>query len=155
MFISRDRLKRLEAGVKSSLEGLDGLRRVIEGHQTTPPQPYDDAPLWDAIDKLREAIDGQRLAIAEGIERVDRAERRVQQSVRRARARLREHGVEDDGVEAEFAQLRFLDGTGGGEGGVQPVHDPVATPPRPDLSALPGQWGDAEVTAILKAKGMA
>ena len=51
-----------------------------------------------------------KLAIAEGIERVDRAERRIKDTVRRARKKLADSGLVDDGLEAEEQELRLLDG---------------------------------------------
>lgn len=51
-----------------------------------------------------------RLAIAEGIERVDRAEKRVQKTVSSARKLVRENGLEHAGLEAEYSELLERDG---------------------------------------------
>lgn len=67
------------------------------------------------------------VAIAEGIERTDRAERRVRSVVQRARKELAKLGYEDPGLEAEAQELRLVDGDGGEEDGVRPVPASVET----------------------------
>lgn len=139
--------------------GLDALRRDVDalagdisGLKTAPRASYDDGELWDAIKELSDRLDEMRHAVAEGIERVDRSERRIKQTVRRAREKLEAAGFTDDGVEAEAEQLQLLDGRGSGEGGMQHMPSSVGAG-RPDLSAFPGVWGDAHVAAILRARG--
>ena len=46
-----------------------------------------------------------RIAISEGIARVDRHEKRVQKTVTSARRLVRDSGVEHAGIEAEYAEL--------------------------------------------------
>jgi len=55
-------------------------------------------------------IDQLRLAVSDGIERVDRAEKRVQKTVSGARRLLKENGLEHAGLEAEAEELRSRDG---------------------------------------------
>jgi len=50
------------------------------------------------------------IATAEGIERVERYERRINATVQRARKQLSEQGLESSGLEAEAADLRIVDG---------------------------------------------
>jgi len=76
------------------------------------PQPYDDANVWGAVHDLgalikeaRERTDGIVLAVAEGIERVERSERRVRQTVASAKRRFEAEGYVDPGLEAEAAAL--------------------------------------------------
>ncbi len=72
------------------------------------------------------------LAVSEGIERVDRSERRIYATIKRARKELKKLGYEDPGLEAENTQLRLVDGEGGSEGGmpvVQGQMDGAADPP--------------------------
>lgn len=81
------------------------------------------------------------LAIAEGIERVDRAERRVKATVQSARRRMERAGYVDDALEAEAEQLELEDARGGGGHGVPPVYDDVADDqPAFDPTGLPGDW---------------
>lgn len=132
------------------------LRR-FERLETAPTQPVELGPIREQlhqlvdgynalkadIDTIEEELRDQKLAIAEGIERVDRAERRVRAAVGRAKKRMEELGYVDEGLEAEAAQLRELDG-GPGEGeGMHPVPSDVgrdAEDFRRALAALPGDW---------------
>jgi len=76
-----------------------------------------------SVEDLSGDLASLKLAVAEGIERVDRAERRIRASVRRARKELLERGLVDDGLEAEDAQLREADGDGGDDDGLQLVQE--------------------------------
>lgn len=128
--------------------------RAIERIETAPPPPVDLEPIRE---QLRQLVDGHnalrqdlqelehesKLAIAEGIERVDRAERRVRAAVGRARKRMEDLGYVDEGLEAEAAQLQLGDGALSEEEGVQPVRAGVASREdelRAILSSLPGDW---------------
>lgn len=133
------------------------LRR-FEGIETAPPSSYDDSEvraaltshrahieeLTDAIADLEETSRDQTLAIAEGIERVDRAERRVRAAVGRARKRMEDLGYVDEGLEAEAAQLREIDGDDGQEQRLLALRGGVEeTPnghPGGDMTAFPGRW---------------
>lgn len=93
------------------------------------------------LEVLEKANHELTLAVAEGIERVDRAERRVRAAVQRARQRMADLGYEDEGLEAEAQGLHELDAGGGGEEGVQPVQAGVANPfEGVDISVFPGDW---------------
>lgn len=63
------------------------------------------------------------LAVAEGIERVTRAEKRIQKQVTGARRLVREAGLEHPGIEAEFAELESRDAEAGQE--LPPVPTPL------------------------------
>lgn len=140
----------------ADLEEAHGqIRSRLETVSTASRPPYDDRALQEAVQHLRDRLDTLTHAIAEGIERVDRSERRIRQVVTRARQKLADSGLADDALEAEAEQLQLLDAERSGGRGVQPVHAPVASAPAPDLSILPGAWGPDDVTVILKAKGMA
>jgi len=111
-----------------------------------------------AHDQLEEAVSQQTIAIAEGIERAERAERRVRASVQRARAKLREHGLESDALDAEAAQLREDDGGRSREGGMQPMPAHMANgAAAPDSEAqlsflkrvVPGMWTPQNVAQLL------
>jgi len=77
-----------------------------------------------------ESFDGWRkelvIAVSEGIERTDRAERRIKATVARARGQLANLGYEDPGLEAETVELRLIDGEPSGKSGVPPVPAAVA-----------------------------
>lgn len=75
----------------------------------------------DTEDRIRRLT----AAIAEGIEHVDRSERRVRAVVQRAQQRVRDAGYEDAGLEAEAAELRRIDGEGSGPEGMQTMHEDV------------------------------
>ena len=79
------------------------------------------------------------LATSEGIERVERAERRVRATVTRARKELAAEGFESPGLEAEDAELRLLDGGRGEAGEVHPVREDVEPLGPPPGFGIPGQ----------------
>lgn len=71
-------------------------------------------------------VESLRFAIAEGIERTDRAEKRVQKTVAGARRLVREAGIEHAPLEAEVAQLQSRNDEGGGERELPAVPEGVA-----------------------------
>lgn len=132
-----ERFERVKTAVtRPTKEAYDdtALRAALDSHRA-----HIEA-LTDAVSDLEEKDREQTLAIAEGIERVDRAERRVRAAVQRARKRLEEHGYEDPGLEAEAEQLQLLDGDGGEAEGVPAMHGDVGVHPAADMSAFPGRW---------------
>jgi len=66
-------------------------------------------------------------AVADGIERVDRSERRIHATVKRARKELADGGLESPGLEAEANDLRLLDGGRSEEQGMPTVREELAT----------------------------
>ncbi len=92
------------------------------------------ASLDTAILDLEKRFADTNLAVAEGIERVERTERRIASTVARARKELRESGYDHPGVEAEAASLRNRDGDGSDGSGVQPVPGAVAEAADPPSS---------------------
>ena len=71
------------------------------------------APLSAAFTELEKRLRDTNVAVAEGIERTDRSERRIASTVARARKELRESDFEHPGLEAEAHELRKVDGDGG------------------------------------------
>jgi hypothetical protein len=136
-----------EAAVKDVQAALQTL-------QTAIPPTYDDHELRVALDTLEDRMSSLREAVAEGIERVDRSERRISQVVRRAKERYEG----DPGVEAEYAaldhgqQLQLGHGEGSGGGGVQPMHQALEGR-RLDLSAVPGEISDEDIAALMSRHG--
>jgi len=78
------------------------------------------------LDQLTTQIKDLTFAVSEGIERTDRAERRVRGVIQRARKELEARGYDDPGLEAEAHELRLVDGDGSKDGGVPPVSEEVA-----------------------------
>jgi len=82
----------------------------------TPPDPSDrtEPDLW------RSELDGQMkqltLAVSEGIERTDRAEKRVRKTITAARKLLKDSGLEHPALEAEADEIRERD-----DQGIQPL----------------------------------
>ena len=112
------------SAVAAHLERIDALAAVVEELASQGK---------DLEDRVREYV----IALAEGIERVDRSERRVKATVARARKELEANGLVDPGVEAEAEQLRLVDAARGSDRGMQPVSEsvePVIVPP----SGFPG-----------------
>lgn len=126
-----------ETPSRASPEPFPDLR-AVEERLNEHEQALDG--LAAAVNQLGERIDDQRLAIAEGIERTERAERRIRASVQRARARLADSGLADDALDAEAEQLRFIDGDGSANGRVPPMRESMGGPPARDMSAFPGSW---------------
>ena len=122
---------------------LDGIISRIDALETTPalpppPLPTGEIlaelearlasqlePLSGALRELERRLKETNVAVAEGIERTERTERRIASTVARARKELRESGYDHPGVEAEDHELRKVDGDGGDGGGVQPVSGAV------------------------------
>jgi len=95
--------------------------------------------LWGSLEAFEKrtlnAIAELRLAVSDGIARVDRADKRIQKTVTSARRQLREAGIEHAGIEAEFAELPASDEGGGEDQGVLPLQAPVE---RDGPSGIPG-----------------
>lgn len=152
-------------GVVLALVALGGLAMVdrrsqnrferLETAPTPPPhEPVDLGPLEERLDQHASAINStqaaleelqgelrdQNLAIADGIERVDRAERRVRSAVSRARKRMADLGYVDEGLEAEAEGLREIDGDEGAGEGMPAMRGDLGGPPARDMSAFPGRW---------------
>ena len=119
---------------------LDALREQLGGYLTrlerveSAPTPDDRVTNLEALSLEQERtlkdVDHQikelTFAVSEGIERTDRAERRIRNAIQRARKELAKLGYEDPGLEAEAHELRIVDGDRGGDGGLPAVSDEVA-----------------------------
>lgn len=157
MFNRRHRLDELEKRLDKLERTLEGIAERINDVETGPVQPYDDRAIFQALEELEGRMQHLTLAIAEGIDRVDRSERRVKQTVRRAQQKLAAHGFEDDGLEAEADQLRFFDGDGGEGGGMPPVREDVGGPGPTEeelatWASIPGSLNNEDFDRILAAK---
>lgn len=89
---------------------------------TMVTQAYDDGWIRETLLAQSVVLKDQTLAIEEGIERVARAEQRVKEAVRRAKARADAAGYEDPGVEAEVAELDRRDDGGSEQSELSLLH---------------------------------
>jgi len=116
--------------------GVVGVRaiRVLSATITgySPGSSPDLAPiladvvaLQTAQNDFQERMDRLTKAVAEGIDHVDRNEKRVRGILTGARNRFASAGYEDPGVEAEVESLPPVDEESGGEEELQPVPDDV------------------------------
>lgn len=96
---------------------LDALRERLA---LLEPLPHD-------FKAIEQTLKEMTFAVSEGIERVDRAERRIKQTIKRARKELAEHGFQSPGLEAESAEIQSVDGGGGETHGVHTLQEGVAT----------------------------
>jgi len=136
---------------RDTRRALDALREQLGGYLTrlerveSAPTPGDRVTNLEGItlahgtllDDVHQKIKELTFAVSEGIERTDRAERRIRNAIQRARKELSARGFEDPGLEAEAAELRLVDGDGGGEGGVPAVPTEVAEV-EPEASSIKG-----------------
>lgn len=79
-----------------------------------------------------------------------RTQNRINATVGRARKELLDHGFEAPGVEAEFDELRLVDGDGGEESGLPAVPEQVGPFSH---EGIPGEGVTSE--QLLKARGYA
>ena len=117
--------------VTSLREGYDMVRTAVAGLTERANQATAE------LNDLREAHKDLVLAVAEGIERTERAERRVKAVVKRARKELADSGLTDPALEAEDRELSPVDEERGENGGLQPVRGAVA-PAREEPSSVRG-----------------
>ncbi len=110
------RLDHLESAPppKYDLERLRGIMAGVSGQTNDRLDALDLAVR--AVASISETTDQRlkdlTLAVAEGIERVARSERRIHAVIKRARKELAEHGFESPGLETEAAELQLADGKG-------------------------------------------
>ncbi len=77
------------------------------------------------VEEIRAKVEKWTAAIAEGIERTERSERRIRSTVERARKELKSLGFAHEGLDAENAQLRIVDGANGAVEGLSEVPEIV------------------------------
>lgn len=143
----RERTKVLESapGADGAVDALAATVDRAASEASAASRSHDDA-----LEDLDRRIVTLTLATAEGIERVDRAERRIRNTVQRARKELAAEGFESPGLEAEAAELRLVDGSGGEEEGLPPVREGVV-PDEPQPAGIPGHF-DQETLRNLRSR---
>ncbi len=136
--------KDLRRALDALQEELAGYRSRLESVESAPTASDRVLNLEElgvaqdsALEQLTTKIKDLTFAVSEGIERTDRAERRVRGVIQRARKELGARGYEDPGLEAEDYELRKVNGDGGKDGGVPIVPEEVATV-EPEASSIHG-----------------
>ena len=130
----RDRLEHLDSIPTSDFSPDIQLRfaalsqRDVELQHGYEANCDDIRQLADNIDEMETWRKEIVIAVSEGIERTDRAERRIKATVARARGQLAKLGYDDPGLEAEAVDLHLIDGERGGDERVPPVPQKVAQP---------------------------
>jgi len=112
------------AGALGAFLAYRGLGERIESTPSWVESQYDDSPLKRQLADLTQAV-------AEGIERVDRAERRVKATVRSAKKELADAGFQHPGLNAEDAQLQLVDDIGVDPGPLPGLPDVLEDAPDP------------------------
>jgi len=101
-----------------------------------PPEivanPYDDSEIRSLLGLHEDRFEALTLAVAEGISHVSRAEKRINGTIARARKGLSDNGMESPGLEAEYGELRAIDGGGEPESPVLPMPSQVEAFARDD-----------------------
>jgi len=87
---------------------------------------YNDTAILQALDDQERRMDLLVLAVSEGIERVERSERRVRQTISSAKRRFEAEGYLDPGLEAEASLLPEDDGSSGEDEQLRILPDDVA-----------------------------
>ena len=147
-----DRIKALESA--PSPDGvLDSLAARVDA--IAAEAKADSHSHSDAIEDLDRRMVQITLATAEGIERVDRAERRIRSTVKRARSELAEFGYQSDGLEAENAEIRLVDARGSEDEGVPPLRLDVGDAgaefgeqQHPQPKGIPGHFSQEVLKAL-------
>jgi len=125
---------------KDTRRALDALREQLGGYLARLERVESAPTAGDRVVNLEELASAQErtladqqqkikdltFAVSEGIERTDRAERRIRNAIQRARKELAARGFDDPGLEAEDQELRIVDGDGGGDREVPAVSEEVA-----------------------------
>lgn len=109
------RLEILEAA--TGMDGAASLEAALKALETS---------LRSELRTQADQVKRLTLGLAEGIEKVERKERRIDAVIGRARKELADSGVESPALEAENTELRLVDGTGGEEQGVPTVREELA-----------------------------
>ena len=122
------RLCDLETAPRPALE-LEPIRQELTDIRTSlSAERHETDQLISAVGALERQAKEFLHALSEGIERTDRAERRIKATVARARKELRARGMEDPNLESEAFELRERDGERGDESGVLELHGEVEEP---------------------------
>lgn len=131
--------------IERRLQGLEAqgieLARVRDLALEAVAQAQDAQATAKLVSGYDARLNHLTLAVAEGIQHVERAENRIRATVRRAREELLENGLEPSpGLDAEARELRLVDGGGSPPSPVHPVRAEVGED-EDEIVALPGVPG--------------
>jgi len=121
-------------GILATMRALEEILARFEARESAQPLEADDIRLIG----LGVRIDDLTLAVSEGVNNVQRSERRVRAVVTSARRQLAEAGYEHAGVEAETGELRSLDAESGNGEPVPAVPEGVDDATGDRASVIPG-----------------
>ena len=140
-----DRIKALESTPRAdgSVDALAATVDRVASEASSELRSHENA-----LEEIDRRLVQLTLATAEGIERVDRAERRIRSTVKRARAELAEDGYESPGLEAEAAELRLIDAGGSGDDQVPPLPEDVGSVEHPQPPGIPGHFSQEVLQAL-------
>lgn len=151
---SREKVDLLSRRIDIMLDTAEAMRLRLDRLAERPPPVIDLTETQGRLSHfegelsiLNARIKELTLAIAEGIEKTDRAEKRVRQVVTRARKELAAHDLEDPALEGEAQELRLVDGDGGEE--LPEVPRPLADDP-----SFPSSVRGVSREQLLRARGL-
>lgn len=122
------------AALESILETIKALVETAERFEA--PQSAQLLQTDDIrITEMAKRIDDLTLAVSEGVNNVQRSERRVRAVVRSAKKELADAGFEHTGLEAEDSELREVDGS---ERDAEPLREVQESLALTEDSAIPG-----------------
>jgi len=121
-------LNQLELDLRPTQDLPGSVLRCRELAQEALAQAQDALETSQLARVHEDRLNTLTLAVAEGIQHVERAEARIRATVGRARAELRAAGIESPAIEAEAGSLHIGDGEGGAGGAVLPVPTRVEAP---------------------------
>lgn len=124
----------------------------LEGHQVGPLTETVRLYLKEVTDLRQRLVELEvdhtqvRAAVAHGIEDIDRVDKRIKATIRRAKDQLEEAGIEHPALNAEAEHFRVIDGDGGNESGLSPVQEDVGEV----QSSIPG----VSAAELAKVRGL-
>jgi len=122
------------AGILETIRALLMTIERFESRESTQAPPPNTA----RIDAQDARIDDLTLAVKEGVNNVQRSERRVRAIVASARKELADQGYSHAGVDAESDQLRDIDGDGSDQEELPTVPEDLEGPSQAQHSIIPG-----------------
>ena len=133
-------LATLEAGVEALQAILGTLEALLDslGAFETRESPQRDPEQHNHMNVLEAKLADLTLAVSEGVNNVQRSERRVRAVVTSARRELADAGYSHAGLEAEAGELRDIHADSGNGEEVPAVPESVDQPGQDQRSVVPG-----------------
>ena len=121
-------------GIVGTMRAMESTLAAFEARESPQPGPEEH----NRMNVLEAGLADLTLAVAEGVNNVQRSERRVRAVVTGARRQLAEAGYEHAGLEAEHGELRSLDADSGNGEPVPAVPEAVDGLDPHRASVIPG-----------------